>query len=452
MRAKGIRSVAVIGGGPAGAALATHLTEKGIAVGVFSAGQRPPLVVGESLVPAVVPHLQKLGIEEEIASISTYKPGATFSIHSGHEVSFVFSRAGRNVPSYAYNVSRSDLDSIIAENARRNGAIFIDARAELVKIQKEQETPSTKKNTAIGTLDSEVALAESSLALWRKALQIDAPDLIVDASGRNRVIARFLDLPGWEGTRKDVALFAHHSEATTPHEGHIHINRIKQGWTWRIPLPGRVSVGVVLPKEAARQHGATAEEQYDTLCLEEPTLSTYFPAHRNGDISKSSEHPETVTGTRLTPVMKYSNYQLASEVWASESYALVGDAGGFVDPIFSSGLLLSLEGAELLAHSICKGWSKRSIQSYERMMKGKMKAWQSLIESFYDGSMFSLFRLKTLYQHSRLLRFPIRLVDRQLALALSGVDPSSKHRLWLLRGLLHILQRQSAPHRFRIAA
>ena len=72
-----IRNVAILGGGPAGAALGTHLAREGVAVTLFDGGKRPPLIVGESLVPAVIPFLRDLGIEDEVASYGTWKGGAT---------------------------------------------------------------------------------------------------------------------------------------------------------------------------------------------------------------------------------------------------------------------------------------------------------------------------------------------------------------------------------------
>jgi flavin-dependent dehydrogenase len=148
--------------------------------------------------------------------------------------------------------------------------------------------------------------------------------------------------------------------------------------------------------------------------------------------------------------MKYSNYQLASQRWVGSSWALLGDAGGFIDPIFSSGLLLALEGAAELAHAINNGWD-RNAQRYEKTMARKLAAWRSLIESFYDGRMFSLFRLKRIYADSKLFRYPSDLVDRQLALALSGVAPASTRRLWLLSFLLRYLNGSSKRYRLKIA-
>lgn len=414
---RNISSVAIVGGGPAGAALATHLRRAGITVAIFDMGRRPPLVVGESLVPALIPLLQKLGIEKEVAAISTYKPGATFYTTPEQEVSFFFNRAGRGSPTYAYNVPRAGFDSIVLQNAISLGVPVINQLASF--------SPSSSTD--------ELAFDDKTLATWRQTTGLDTPDLIVDASGRSRTVAKLLNIPSWEGTRKDVALFAHLRAAETPHEGHIHINRLKRGWSWRIPLPGCVSVGVVIPREALSSYGSSAEEQYDRLCKEEPVLSSF-----------------TQDCERLTPVMKYTNYQMAAERWTGRSWALLGDAGGFIDPIFSSGLLLALEGASALAEAILSDWETSS-QQYQRTMNKKLSAWRSLIESFYDGRIFSIFRLRNIYARSPGISFIARRVEQQLALALSGVAPTSKRRLWLLNFLLRYLGKAGKRSRVRIS-
>lgn len=417
-----ISSVAIVGGGPAGAALATYLRQAGKTVALFDPGKRPELIVGESLVPALIPHLRRLGIEDSVKAIATYKPGATFYTTPEREVSFLFNRAGRGSPTYAYNVPRAEFDTLVMKNAESRGVAIIKHAASLGR-------------AAITDLSNppEIALEEKSLTAWRNATGCEHPDLIVDASGRSRTIARLLQIPTREGTRKDIALFAHLRSTETPHEGHIHINRLKRGWSWRIPLPGCVSVGVVIPKDAIEEYGTSKEEQYDRLCSEEPILTSFI---------KERE--------RLTPVMKYSNYQLAAERWTGASWALLGDAGGFVDPIFSSGLLLALEGSRELADAIISGWH-RGAARYEKTMLKKLAAWRYLVESYYDGRIFSIFRLREIYEKSRGVAFLARRVEQQLALALSGAAPTSTRRLWLLHLLLHYLKQSATPSRIRIS-
>lgn len=412
-----IQSIAIVGGGPAGAALATHLHRAGRTVAIFDTGRRPPLVVGESLVPALIPLLQELGVEQEVAAVSTYKPGATFYTTPEKEVSFFFNRAGRGAPTYAYNVPRADFDAIILKNAVAQGVTLIPRQAGFVSSEDVEN----------------LAFNEETLAAWRDRTGLERPDLIVDASGRNRTIAKLLKIPSWEGSRKDAALFAHIRSTETLHEGHIHINRLKRGWSWRIPLPGCVSVGIVMPRDALSEYGSSAEEQYERLLQEEPVLRTYI---HNAE--------------RLTPVMKYTNYQMAAERWTGSSWALLGDAGGFIDPIFSSGLLLALEGASELSKAIIAGWQDHAPR-YEKTMKRKLSAWRGLIDSYYDGRIFSLFRLRDIYARSRGFSLLTRRVDQQLALALSGVAPTSRRRLWLLNFLLAYLGRPGRTSRIKIS-
>jgi flavin-dependent dehydrogenase len=414
---KRVEYIAIVGGGPAGAALATHLVRAGRQVVIFDAGKRPDLVVGESLVPAMIPLLQELGVEAEIARVSTFKPGATFFIHPEHHGSFFFDRAGGRVPSYAYNTPRQAFDTIIFKNALKSGAIHIPRRPTLLVDQ-------ARRN---------LALDQESLELWSTAIGGSKPDMIIDATGRSRTFAKLLGLPYREGGRRDTALFAHVESTKTTYEGHIHINRLTSGWCWRIPLPGRMSLGIVAPHESLRRFGTTAGEQYDLLCRENETLREYLDG-----------------ATRVTPVMKYTNYQLTTEQWTGDNWALLGDAGGFIDPIFSSGLLLALEGAAELAQAITSRWD-RAASRYQGTMLRKLEAWRSLIETFYDGRLFSMFRLKSIYSDSRGVAGISKLLDKQLALALSGVAPDSTRRLWLLRLLMLYLRSSAGNSRLRIA-
>jgi hypothetical protein len=370
----------------------------------------------------LVPLLQELGVEDAVKAVSTFKPGATFYTTPDKEISFLFRRAGKRSPTYAYNVPRDAFDSILLKKAVQEGAILIP-----------QQVGFRADIDQFDELSPMALLNDETLQAWRDATGLENPDFVVDASGRSRALAKALKLPSWEGDRKDVAIFAHLRSVDAPHQGHLHINRLKRGWSWRIPLPDRVSVGVVISRDALQHYGDSAEEQYERLCREEPVLRGYI---------RDAE--------RLTAIMKYTNYQMSSQTWTGSSWALLGDAGGFIDPIFSSGLLLALEGARELASALTKGWATGS-RAYERTMRRKLSCWRSLIRSFYDGRIFSLFRLRDIYADSRSIGFIITKVDQQLALALSGAAPTSRRRLWLLNLLLWALSRSKAQPRVRIA-
>jgi 2-polyprenyl-6-methoxyphenol hydroxylase-like FAD-dependent oxidoreductase len=158
-------------------------------------------------------------------------------------------------------------------------------------------------------------------------------------------------------------------------EGHVHSDRLGRGWCWRIPLRGRVSVGAVVPRETLSGAGESAEAQLEAVRRGEPLLAAWLRDAR-----------------RLTPVVRYSNYQLSTLRGVGPGWALVGDSFGFVDPVFSSGLFLALEGARALAGAIAAG-SASALRRYERGQRRHIAAWQRAVGYFYDGRFFALFRL-----------------------------------------------------------
>jgi len=137
------------------------------------------------------------------------------------------------------------------------------------------------------------------------------------------MFARAMNIPAWRGDRNDIAYFAHfedfvHDEVP---EGQIIISALKHGWSWRIPLQGRLSVGVVINKEAAKALGSTPEERIENAIKTEPLLKE-----------------KGMNARRVTDVMTYTNYQLISQRGHGPGWAMLGDAYGFVDPMLSPGL------------------------------------------------------------------------------------------------------------------
>lgn len=324
-------------------------------VALFSQGRRPELVVGESLVPAIVPILRDLGVEDEVASFSVHKPGATFVLSPERMMQFEFGEVNGKLPGYAYNVPRDRLDSVLRRICEEAGTQVIPSRARV------ELAP-----------DGRPVLAGESLEAARQVFGAD-PDLIVDATGRARTLARLMDLPTVTGDRRDTALFAHLDRVPLCAEGHVHTDRLARGWSWRIPLPGRVSLGVVVDPAALREFGHDAESQYDGLLASEPHLKQLTDGAR-----------------RITPVMKYTNYQLATQRGVGPGWALLGDAFGFVDPVFSSGLYVGMEGAYQLEKAIRSG-RPAAFARYERHVLKHIQAWQRVVAYFYDGRLFTLF-------------------------------------------------------------
>ena len=123
--------VAILGAGPAGSALAIFLTRVGAEVTLFDDGRRPELLVGESLVPAVVPILQRLGLESEAAACGPVKPGVSFVWPGAPRFSFSFARFAPAVFPYAYNIARPQFDDALVARATTAGVHRVMTRARL---------------------------------------------------------------------------------------------------------------------------------------------------------------------------------------------------------------------------------------------------------------------------------------------------------------------------------
>ncbi|MBL7792207.1 MAG: tryptophan 7-halogenase [Saprospiraceae bacterium] len=362
------KTIAIIGGGPSASTLATLLARKGHKVGIFRTPQRPALIVGESLLPAIIPILKELGVEEKVSEFSVFKPGATICLDPHETLSFGFDLA-RTRMVYAYNVPRDKFDEAILVAAVDAGARLFSHRAE-VKLDEKGKPVLTPET---------LAAAEGFFD--------DGIDLLVDASGRTRLLPNLLNLPSEEGGRKDLALFSHQENVDMTDPGNIHVDRYSKGWGWRIPLPGRVSVGIVVSPRHLKQLGDTKEEQYDNFLRQEPKLRDYV---------KNAQ--------RTTTVMSYTNYQWKSLKLFGNGWALVGDSAGFIDPIFSTGLYLAMYSAVQLAKAIDKG-TPAAFEAYQRQHREELRSWQTIIDMWYEGTLFSLFRVGQKYKTTLLSRF-----------------------------------------------
>ena len=363
---------------------------KGVDVTLFDDGRRPDLIVGESLIPAIVPVLRKLGLEERAAAICQHKPGVTFTFSPEEQIEFTFqSLAGTAMPTYAYNSPRPAFDCLLEQRADELGVKRARVQAKVERVDGNQ-----------------LRLAEETLAQapWLRGRQ---PDLLVDSTGRKRLFARTLEIPAEVGPRKDVAYFAHYEGfiEKSP-RGQVIIGRLANGWCWRIPLRDCLSVGVVMNKDDAAQFGATPEERLEGAINHDPILSVAGKNRR-----------------RITDVPTYTNYQLVSTRGHGPGWVMSGDAFGFVDPMLSPGMWLALHSAELLSESL------DDLPAYSREMRKLIKAWMALIEFFYDGRIFAMYKTGMFFEK----KFPGKISDamhmffnNKIACMASGATTTSR--------------------------
>jgi flavin-dependent dehydrogenase len=424
-------NVAIVGAGPAGSALAILLARQGADVTLFDDGRRPELLVGESLVPAVIPILKTLGVEDVTAGFSRVKPGVSFIWSPTDRFSFTFARFAPGVFPYAYNIPRPQFDDAVLALAVKSGVERVVAHARLV--------PCAEPGR-------ELALAPETLAS-APALGGRQPDLIVDATGRARLGARALGIGAHLGPRKDVAHFAHFENVDWDDApGQVLIRRLDAGWAWCIPLQERLSVGIVLNRDDAARLGALPEQRLERAIASDPWL-----------VGIAGQ------GKRVTSVATYANYQLISHRGVGPGWVMVGDAFGFVDPMLSSGVFVALRSSEVVAQALGPFLRQPSTPSaveleaalrpYARLQTAMLSAWQELIATFYDGRMAALFRAGRSWMEageSVLKRAAQNHIERHIALQASGAGTTRRYSRGLLRFMGRHALRGIAPSEMSI--
>ncbi len=423
--------VAIVGSGPSGSALALLLARQGARVTLFDDGRRPELLVGESLVPAVIPILQRLGIEQETASFSRVKPGVSFIWSPADRFSFSFARFAPGVFPYAYNIPRPRFDDTLLAHAVAAGVDRVVAHARL-------------EATSDGA--RELGLSAETLAA-APMLEGRQPDLVVDATGRARLGARALAIGAHFGPRKDVAHFAHFENfAWDDAPGQVLIRRLDAGWSWCIPLQDRLSIGIVLGRDDAARLGASPAERLERAIATDAWLST---------IASGS--------TRVTSVATYANYQLISHRGLGPGWVMLGDAFGFVDPMLSPGVYLALRSAELVADAL-EPFAKSeqapplseleaALQPYIATQNAMLTAWLDLVATFYDGRMAALFRAGRDWMATGTNAFKSAAqnhIERHIALQASGMGTLRRYSRGLLRFMGRYGLRGVEPHEMAI--
>ena len=304
--------VLVIGGGPAGSTISALLAQRGRNVVLLEKARHPRFHIGESLLPLNLPLFERLGVAEEMKRIGMPKYGAEFvSPWHGNPVTFDFADAmDKSFPS-AYQVRRSEFDEILFRHAAREGATAIEE----CRVTAVEFNPQGALVTA-----REGAGGERK---WQTKF-------VVDASGRDTVLANQFGAKRRNKKHNSAAIFGHFSNATRlpgREEGNISLFWFAHGWFWFIPLSdGATSVGAVCWPYYMKSRKTDPQRFFlDTIALC-PALADRL---RNAKL----DSPVTATG----------NYSYAVKRAVGENYLLLGDAFTFIDPVFSTGVLFAMQ-------------------------------------------------------------------------------------------------------------
>ena len=362
-----VSDVVVVGGGPAGATVSTLLAQQGVSVELFEREKFPRFHIGESLIPETYWVLKRLNMLEKMQRSHFVKKYSVQFVNSSgrNSAPFYFWDNKPHECSQTWQVVRSEFDQMMLENAREHGVrvheevrvlevLFESGRAVGVKVKGKQD----------GTIREVRA------------------KVVVDASGQNGLLQNKLDLRVWDPILNKGAIWTYWQGAyrdTGKDEGATLVIQTgnKSGWFWYIPQHDNVvSVGVVGPFDYLFKGRTNYAQTYEEEVAECPGVKERI-----------------ASATRVTGYFATKDYSYRSKTTAGDGWVLIGDAWGFLDPLYSSGVLLALKSGELAADAIVEGLrtgdtSAAQLGKWGPAFNVGVDRMRRLVCEYYDGFSF----------------------------------------------------------------
>jgi flavin-dependent dehydrogenase len=369
VRNKNTAEVVVIGGGPAGSTISTLIAQRGYHVKLFERERFPRFHIGESLIPETYWVFKRLKMLDKMRASPFVKKYSVQFVSASGKVSapFYFHDNKPHECSQTWQVIRSEFDSMMLNNAREQGVevhqparvldvLFEGRRAVGVRVQNED-----------GSQDEVRA------------------SVLVDASGQSTMLQNRFKLRLWDPVLNKGAIWTYWRGAyrdTGRDEGATLVVQTpnKQGWWWYIPQhDDTVSVGVVAPFDYLFKGRGGNEQVYEEERAACPAIKER--------VSKA----ERATGYFATKDYSYRSKEVAGDGWV-----LIGDAFGFLDPLYSSGVLLALKSGEMAADAIVEGLergdvSKDQLGKWGPTFNRGVDRMRRLVCEYYDGFSFGNF-------------------------------------------------------------
>jgi flavin-dependent dehydrogenase len=343
--------VAVLGAGPSGSLLSTHLARSGLDVDVFERETFPRFHIGQSLLPMSVPLLEEIGVDLSTASYSVRKDGALFYSTAFDQMKrFDFSNTLDGTFNYAYQVQRGPFDDELAQTASDAGATV------------HFDTPVRGWNET----DERVVLHGD----WGKT----SARYLVDATGQSAVLARENDAFRRIDDFGKIATYTMVEDVRNDEfqemfsDGHVLVVTFEDAWGWCIPLPDdRASIGLVekTPDQERSPQGVIEEYVRESSILEDLLAGGSYDGR----------------------FMRSANYSFYNTKPVTDRTVAVGDSYAFLDPIFASAIHRGLYSAkrlssELLDHA--RHDKPLSLQEYFDEINVACEVFTWMIDKFYN--------------------------------------------------------------------
>lgn len=354
--------VVIIGAGPSGAVAASLLHQQGKRVLVVEKQHFPRFSIGESLLPCCMQFIEQAGMLPAVEAAGfQFKNGAAFRRNNQY-TTFNFTEKFTPGPGTTFQVQRGQFDKILADTAVSQGVeIRYGHSVNAIDLGENQHA------SPVLTVTDEQA----------NSYQITA-QYVLDASGFGRVLPRLLDLEQASSLPSRSAIFTHIDDNIT--DANFDREKIlisvhptqKDIWYWLIPFSnGRCSIGVVAEPHLIEHHQGDLEQQLWQLINEEPGLKALL-SH-----AKVVQECATLKG-----------YSANVSTLATPQFALLGNAGEFLDPVFSSGVTIAMQSAQMAATTLVKQLDGEQVdweQDYAKPLMLGVNTFRTYVQAWYDG-------------------------------------------------------------------